>query len=198
MDERRDGPVALSRSITTSLGLPVVAWPIGGVLLPGMWDTDRPDCRNRFRLSDENRLFGLRACCTKAKMSFNRLLLRFPETRPASLPIVRRSPELPVDRILAKGTRPLNEFRNPEPPALLLLLLFDMVPSVELVDACRSTVIASWWTVAVTVDSTGMDEAIVEEPFRAETELSITVTVTAGMLLVVLLESSSVANGGFP
>lgn len=125
-------------------------------------------------------------------------LPRFPETRPASLPIVRRSPELPVDRILAKGTRPLNEFRNPEPPALLLLLLFDMVPSVELVDACRSTVIASWWTVAVTVDSTGMDEAIVEEPFRAETELSITVTVTAGMLLVVLLESSSVANGGFP
>lgn len=143
LDERSDGPVALSRSITTSLGLPVVAWPIGGVLLPGMCDAERPDWRNNDRLSDENRLFGLRACCTKAKMSFNRLLLRFPETRAASLPTARRSPALPVDRILAKGTRPLNELRNPEPPALALLL-FDMLPSVELTEVCRSTMIEGW------------------------------------------------------
>lgn len=41
-----------------------------------------------------------------------------------------------------------------------------------------------------------MDDAVVEELFAAGIELSITVTVTAGMLLVVLLESSSVAKGG--
>lgn len=146
LDERSEGPVALSRSITTSVGFPVVTWPIGGVLLPGMWDTDRPDWRNRVRLSDENRLFGLRACCTKAKMSFNRLLLRFPETRAVSLPTARRSPALPVDRIRAKGTRPLNELRNPEPPEppLLLRLPFDMLPSVELIEVCRSTMIEGW------------------------------------------------------
>lgn len=48
----------------------------------------------------------------------------------------------------------------------------------------------------MTVDSTGMDDAVVEELFAAGIELSMTVTVTAGMLLVVLLESSSVAKGG--
>lgn len=41
-----------------------------------------------------------------------------------------------------------------------------------------------------------MDDAVVEELFATGIELSITVTVTAGMLLVVLLESSSVAKGG--
>lgn len=127
--------VALSRSMTTSLGLLVLARPIGGVLFPAVWETERPDCRNSDRLSDENRLFGLRACCTKAKMSFNRLLLRFPETRAGSLPIARRS--VPVDRIRANGTRPLNELRKPEPEPLLLL--FDMLPSPELTEVCLST-----------------------------------------------------------
>lgn len=41
-----------------------------------------------------------------------------------------------------------------------------------------------------------MDDAVVEELFATGIELSMTVTVTAGMLLVVLLESSSVAKGG--
>lgn len=125
--------MALSRSITTSVGLPVLAMTTGGVLFPDMWETERPDCRNNDRLSDENRLFGLRACCTKAKMSFNRLLLRFPGTRACSLPTARRS--LPVDRILANGTRPLNELRKPEPA----LLLLDMLPSAELTEVCLST-----------------------------------------------------------
>lgn len=125
--------MALSRSITTSVGLPAVARPIGGVLFP-VWETERPDCKNNDRRSDENRLFGLRACCTKAKMSFNRLLLRFPETRACSLPTGRRS--LPVDRILANGTRPANVLRKPEP-----LLLFDMLPSAELTEVCLSTAI---------------------------------------------------------
>lgn len=138
LDERGDGPVAPSRSITTSDGLPVVASPTGGLLFPDMWETERPDCRNSDRLSDENRLLGLRACCTKAKMSFNRLLLRFPETRACSLPTARRS--FPVDRIRANGTRPLNVLRKPEPLLLLLLLLlFDMLPSAELTEVCRST-----------------------------------------------------------
>lgn len=44
-----------------------------------------------------------------------------------------------------------------------------------------------------------MDDAVVdEELFAVGIELSMTVTVTAGMLLFVLLESSSVANGGLP
>lgn len=42
-----------------------------------------------------------------------------------------------------------------------------------------------------------MDDAVVEELFAVRSEPSM-VTVTAGMLLVVLLESSSVANGGRP
>lgn len=190
--------MALSRSITTSVGLPVGASPTGGVLFPDMWEMERPDCRNNDRLSAENRLFGLRACCTKAKMSFNRLLLRFPETRAGSFPTVRRS--LPVDRIRANGTRPLKELRKPDAP---LLLLFDMLPSAELTEVCLSTAIGidGWWTVAVTVHCTGIDAV----PAVAATELfvagigySMTVTVTAGMLLLVLLESSSVASGGLP
>lgn len=188
--------MALSRSITTSVGLPVGARPTGGVLFPGTWETERPDCRNNDRLSDENKLFGLRACCTKAKMSFNRLLLRFPETRACSLPPARRS--LPVDRILANGTRPLNELRKPEP----LLLLFDMPPSAELTEVCLSTAIGidGWCTVAVTVHCTGIDAVpvAVVELLVVGIGYSMTVTVTDGMLLVVLLESSSVASGGLP
>lgn len=186
--------MALSRSITTSLGLLVLARPIGGVLFPGVWETERPDCRNNDRLSDENRLFGLRACCTKAKMSFNRLLLRLPETRACSLPTGRRS--FPADRILPNGTRPLNELRKPETP----LLLFDMLPSAELTEVCLSTVtgIDVWWTVAVTVHGDDAVPVAAAELFVVAIGYSITVTVTAGMLLVVLLESSSVASGGLP
>lgn len=57
---------------------------------------------------------------------------------------------------------------------------------------------------AVTVDCTfGIDPAVsvaavVELLDVAGIGYSMTVTVTAGMLLVVLLESSSVASGGFP
>lgn len=163
MDDRSDGPVALSKSITTSVGLPGPPWwpIIGGELEPGtLWDIERPPCRNRLRRSDENRLLGLRACCTKAKMSFNRLLLRFPETRPvgSTPPAARRSPlppaPLPVDRILANGTLPLKELLNPLPPGPPPP--FDMLPSVELIEVCRSTTTGSagCWTATVAAAAT--------------------------------------------
>lgn len=138
-DDCGDGPiVVLSKSITTSLGFPV-PWLIGGVLVPGIWDTERPDCKKNVLLSEENNMFGLRACCTNATISFKRLLLKFPDGRVVSLlPAPRRSPLLPVERIRANGTRPLNELRKPAP-----LLLFDMLPSIELTDVCLSTVIGS-------------------------------------------------------
>lgn len=128
-------------------------------------------------------------------MSFNRLLLRFPETRPVgSTPLAPRrsplppAPPLPVERIRANGTRPLKEARKPlplgPPPAP-----FDMLPSAELIEVCLSTTTGSagCWT-AVAVDAT-------------TGRLSIAVTVTAGMLaefvLLLIVESSSpVASGG--
>lgn len=82
------------------------------------------------------------------------------------------------------------------------MLLFDMLPSAELTEVCLSTAIGidGWWTVAVTVRCTGIGTVpvAVVELLVAGIGYSMTVTVTAGMLLVVLLESSSAASGGLP